>query len=173
MWWLHLISVEVGHHAVNASGPAQCHSLDAAVGAGVQEQRPEGRRGARHGARRPLTGRWGAAELQPEVSLEARIVHVTFVHHTVIKDLNTLPVRVDIKGRDSNRNKRNMITAYDRLTLNTTEQNHKYAQVTSHGFHVQTVCLRDNCFPSDFDDHFHFTWLRTPRWCLCLAVCDD
>ena len=78
---LHLISVEVGDLAVDLGGPAQGDRLDTPVGGRVEELRPGRGGGAGHG--RPafpgsLTLRSWTAELQPEVSLEPRVVDVTF-----------------------------------------------------------------------------------------------
>ena len=74
--FLYLIAVEVGHDAVNLGGPAQGHSLDAAVGARVEELRAWHARVGRGGRSRATGVGRGRAELQPEVSLEARIVNV-------------------------------------------------------------------------------------------------
>ena len=77
MLHLYLVAVEVGNNTVNLGGPPQRHRLDAPVGARVQELRAwyPGVGGCGRG-RAPYT-RGGRAELQPEVSLEARIVNVS------------------------------------------------------------------------------------------------
>ena len=73
----HLISGQVRHHAVYPGGPPESHRLDTPVGPGLEEERPDRRGRARHRPRhRPLALRARAAELQPEVPLEAGIVNV-------------------------------------------------------------------------------------------------
>ena len=74
----HLVAGQVGHGAVYASWPAQGHCLDAAVGAGLEEARPGRGRAHSHWRRLRLGPR--AAELQPEVPLEARVVNIACTH---------------------------------------------------------------------------------------------
>ena len=74
----YLITVEVGDDTVNLGGSAQRHCLDATVGTWVQELWAWYTGVGRSGRGR-VTGPWSwCAELQPEVSLEARIVNISF-----------------------------------------------------------------------------------------------
>ena len=94
IWDLHLETGEAGHSAVYSSWPAQGHCLDAAIGAdqseasiitsigpiraqylpGMEEAGPGRGWGHRHGRRLRLGRR--AAELQPEVPLEPRVINI-------------------------------------------------------------------------------------------------